>query len=1691
MEISVTSADSGHFLDKFRRQAAATPDRPAVELGDRHLTYAELDARAAASAARLHRLGVGPGATVGVLLEPSLELVTSILAVARAGAAWLPLDPSYPADRLSYMVGDSGAVLVIAGTDAPGWLRSLGVPLADPADDTAPAEPLPLPRLRPESAAYVIYTSGSTGRPKGVTLTQRGLANLTDAQRSTFTVGPGHRVLQFASPSFDASVFELAMALCSGATLVLPPRRDVLYGPGLGDFLADTRITHITLPPSVLAMVPERELPHLETIVCAGEALPQQLVDRWAPGRAMFNAYGPTETTVWASVSRTVPGGGKPVIGRAVDGVRLHVLDESLRPVVPGEPGELVVGGEGVARGYIDRSALTADRFVPDPDAPGERAYRTGDLVRMTPDGELDFLGRIDQQVKLNGFRIEPDEIAAVLRDHPAVQDVAVVVGRVGDEDRLVGYVVAPSAKPLELREFAAGRLPHFMVPSVVLIDRLPLLPNGKLDRAALPAPDRASLGLGDGGAGARTGTERRLAGITAELLGIDGIGVDDDFFLLGGHSLLAGRLAARVRSEFGTELPISSIYEQRTVARMAAELDRLGRSVPALPPVVRVPRDRPLPLSFPQERIWFLEQLSPGNLAYNAQATIRLRGPLDAGALGATLTEVVRRHEIFRTAFSTIDGVPVQEVRPPMTVPLPLVDLGDVPEAERERRTEEVVRDTIRRPFELTDPPLARWLLIRHAADDHTLVQVEHHFVHDGWSFGVLLDEIRAIYPELAAGRPSPLPEPPIQYADFAAWQRAWMRDEVLDRHLEYWKGHLKDAPLVLDLPTDRPRPRVPSFDGAALRVELPAELSRALRESSERSGVTLFATMLTGFAALLSRRSGQSDLVVGTGAANRRLAETERMPGMVVNTLPLRLDTSGSPGFDSLRRRVSDVLVETSDWQDVPLDRLVEAVAPPRVPSINPLFQVMFSFHNAIVPDLEFGGVRGTVLERHNGSSKMDMNIVVVPRSQQGADREGHPDRDRITLIWEYASSLFDEDTVRRMVDQYLTLLRAAIADPERPMDRIGLESGADTDRDWATLLAVGSGECVEFGGGLLTDLVDAVAARTPHAPAVTDSRCTLSYAELTGRANHLAARLRDAGVTADTPVGLWMDRSAETTVTLLAILKAGGAFLPLDPDLPVGRVRTLLTDAGAPVICVDNHHAKTLTAGTTETLTVTGTLTVLDCGPGTPTETAPTPPDSIVTGDNLISVYYTSGSTGTPKGVASTHTGWTNRIQWMQAQYPLTPGDTVLHKTVLSFDDSAVEILWPLIAGATLVILPPGLHRDPRAIADWSDNHHITALHFVPSMLSLFLDEITPTRHPLTHLRHVISSGEALHPHLVTKFHQRLAHTPARLHNQWGATEVSIDSTSHTCTPHDEHTTDVPLGNPIANNQVLLLDEHLNPVPDGIPGELHLAGTGLARGYLHDPRKTATTFLPHPHAHGQRLYRTGDRAIRRPDGRLTFLGRTDNQVKIRGIRIEPAEIEHTLRRHPHIRDALVTTWEPTPGDKQLTAYLTLHHPTTNTHPTDNDQILTDINTHLTDHLPLYMVPTTLTILDHLPLNANGKTDHHALPRPTTHTTTHTPPDGPAEQLIAKIWSDVLNHPDPDIHTNFFTLGGHSLLATRIISRLRTTLTPHHIPLSLIFDNPTIHTMATALEDLLLDTVGEPETDLVEDATVERSHA
>ncbi|MFI5886936.1 amino acid adenylation domain-containing protein [Streptomyces sp. NPDC051554] len=1065
--------------------------------------------------------------------------------------------------------------------------------------------------------------------------------------------------------------------------------------------------------------------------------------------------------------------------------------------------------------------------------------------------------------------------------------------------------------------------------------------------------------------------------------------------------------------------------------ARAAQRGDAATTAIPAAEPGAPV-------ASYSQERMWFLEQMMPG---YNTSTVIRVRGALDVDVLARSFTVVAGRHEVLRTVFDERDGVPVPRVLPAAPVPVLVHDAAGENAGERHAAGVELARALMREPLSLAAGPLFLVAVVRLAEDDALLVLVIHHIAIDGTSMRVLWSELSRAYEALAAGRETELPPLPLQYGDYAAWSRVHQTPERLRHQLDYWREQLAGASAD-ELPTDRPRPAVRTGNGAQVSFTVDGELGAAVNRFSREHNATAFMTLTAAFSVVLARHCASREVTLGTPIAGRARPELDGLIGYFVNTLLIRTQLADDPSFEALLARTRADTIASYEHQELPFEALLEELQPERDPSRNPLFQVLFSLGDEETDDLVLPGLATERVELVDGKSRFDLTVALT--------RSG----DTFTGVAYYESDLFEPETISRLMRHFLTFLHNALADPARPVSRVGMVDEGERDR----LLAAGLGESVVFPEGSLDGLVDGVAAATPDAVAVTDSATALSYGELTGRANHLAARLQAAGVAADTPVGLWMDRSTEMVVTLLAIMKAGGAFLPLDPDLPVGRAVRLLTDAGAPVVCADGQRAQSLTAAGES-----GALTVLDCGPGTLTESSPTAPDSRVTGNNLVSVYYTSGSTGTPKGVASTHAGWTNRMQWMQAQYPLNPGENVLHKTVLSFDDSAVEIFWPLIAGATIVMLPPGLHRDPRAIADWSTRHDIVALHFVPSMLALFLDEITPARQPLTHLRHVISSGEALRPDLVATFHERLADTPARLHNQWGATEVSIDSTSHTCVPRDERAGEVPLGEAIANNQVLLLDEHFNPVPDGVPGDLYLAGVGLARGYLGDARKTAAAFPPHPYANSLRLYRTGDRGIRRPDGTLTFLGRADNQVKIRGIRIEPAEIEHTLRRHPHVYDAVVTKWEPTPGDHRLAAYITIEH------TGHQDDVLVSLNAHLSDQLPLYMIPSSITVLDRIPVNANGKTDHRALPQPkaTTQDTT-TRASGAAEELVAGIWAEVLDQPDLDVDANFFALGGHSLLATRIISRLRTALSPD-IPLALIFDNPTIRTMAEAVGHLL----------------------
>lgn len=1649
--------------DIFGRRAESAPDAIAAEFGGERLRYDEFAARSAWLAAELSRRGVGRGAIVGVALRPCLELPVAVSAIVRAGAAWLPLDPGYPAERLRFMIEDSGVKVVLG---EPG-LAGTDVEVLDPAVAAAPSSgpgEVPGQQPDPDDLAYVIYTSGSTGQPKPVAVTHAGLANMARAQHSAFGVTTGDRVLQFAPTSFDASVFEMTMALHAGATLVLAARADIAPGPGLADFLRDKRISHVTLPPSVLATLPSTTLPDLTVLVCAGEALPGHLVDTWQPGRRMFNAYGPTEVTVWATLAEVVAGTGKPTIGMAVDGVRAMVVDSRLRPVPAGGQGELAIGGRGVARGYLGRPALTAKQFVPDPWSrePGGRMYLTGDRVTLRPDGNLEFVGRIDHQAKIRGFRVEPDEIAHRLADCPGVTDAVVIVREAAAGPELVGYATGSHLDPAMLRADLARWLPSHMVPSVVVVlDSMPLTPSGKIDREALPVP-RRDPAVSPGRA-PRTPTEQAVADLVSTLLGIERVSTDDSFFALGGHSLLAGRLAARVRDELGRELPLEQVYQTPTIEAMARAIDMADATV-AVPPLragAAGPGD-PVPLSFPQQRIWFLEELSPGNPAYRAQAALELRGPLDADVLQRVLTEIVRRHEAMRTAFEAAEGVPAQTVLPPMPVPLPVADLTRLTRAEREHRRGELIAEAMREPFDLAAPPLVRWLLIRLSERSHTLVHVEHHLIHDGWSYALFLRELQALYCAFVDGQPSPLPEPTVRYADFVRWQRDWLRGGVLDAYLRHWTAELADSPAALELPTDRPRPLAQSFAGAAQRIDLPAHLCRALRRYSQEHQVTLFATMLSGFAVLMSRYSGQQDVVIGSGMADRRLAEIEQMIGMVVNTVPLRVDLAGQPDFDLLTRRVQAVIGRAQQWQDVPLDRLVAALAPVRDPSRNPLFQVMFSFHDSHIPELRFAGLRGSVLELHNGSAKTDLNIVVIPRAEQRAGHGIGDDTAPITLIWEYATDLFDGPSMSAMAGHFSTLLAAAVASPGTACERLPLMTEAES----RSILAASSGPVTPFPANrTITQLFAEQAASRPDAAAIVSGGLTCSYADLDRRSGQLAQLLRTAGVGRETPVGVLLERGAEMITALLAILKAGGAYVPMDPRYPAERLSWMLADAGVPVVVSRGDLRARIAGSPARVLALDEMATELAAAPEAAADPAARP-------DDLAYVLFTSGSTGRPKGVLIEGSA-VLRLVCETDYVSFGPDERIAQIADPSFDAFTFEVWGALLHGGAVCVIPTDVLLTSGGLRQAIRAQGVTSMFITAALYNEVISQHADAFAGMTNL---LVGGEALN---VAKIRQLTgeapAHRPARLLNGYGPTETTTFAVCGLIENVPPDAASVPIGRPIANTSAYVLDRHLRPVPVGVTGELFIGGPGVGRGYANRPAQTAEVFLPDPFTGGgSRMYRTGDMVRYRRDGKIEFIGRSDGQVKIRGFRVEPGEVEAVLGSHPQIGQAVVVT-EEAPSGRRLVAYVT---------PAGPDSVLssTDLREYLTAKLPRYLVPGSIVRLPAIPLTSSGKVDRAALSRLDPAQTApagsggtvradgggdpgrQAPPPSRTERELSRLFASLLGVPTVGITDDFFAIGGHSLLAMRLVAQCNEVLRAD-VALSDFLKAPTVAGLALAV--------------------------
>ena len=1499
-------------------RAAERPEAPAVSADGGGLTYGQLARRSARLAAVLAARGVGLETRVGVAVERSPELVVALLAVLRAGGAYVPLDPAYPAERLAFLVADARVPLVLATSSSASALPAgtplllldeLAAELAVAGDDAAV-----LPEVPAEALAYVMYTSGSTGTPKGVAVTHRNVVRLV-AGSDFARLGPGEAMLACAPAAFDASTLEIWGPLANGGRVALPAPGP-LSVDDLAAEIAGQGVTALWLTAGLFHQVVDERpsaLAPLSQLLAGGDVLSPAHVARVReafPDLALTNGYGPTENTTFTCCPRVGDPHGPVPIGRPFATSPAPGLTGALAPAAVGEEGELFAGGDGVARGYLDRPGLTAERFVPDPfGPPGARLYRTGDLARRRPDGALDFLGRRDGQVKLRGFRVEPGEVEAALARAPGVGAAAVGVRGEGDAKRLVAWVVGPAAEDrAALRAWLAERLPEHLVPSAyVAMPALPLTVNGKVDRRALPDPGGRRPDLDVAWAPPEDDRQRRLAALWGEVLGIEGagsegIGVDDDLIALGGHSLAAARIAARVHQAVGIDLPVVEVFAHPTVRSLAVRIAELASGGRELPPLVAGERPASIPLSFQQEQVWFLQRLAPEMIAYNFQCTVRFRGRLDVDLLERALAEIVRRHEVLRTEFVETPAGPEQRVREPWQPRVERVSLSHLPAAEREAAAEDLVPTLVRRRFEVDRLPLVAWTAVELAEDDHLLVQVEHHFVHDGWSISVLFRELAAVYAAFAAGRPSPLAPMPVQYADFAVWQRKALAGELLEEQLAYWRGRLADPPPALDLPSDRPRPPRQSFRGAAIDEELPPELYEALRMLARREGVTLYVTLMAAFQALVARVSGQRRFLLGSGIANRRLAASEGLIGMIVNTVALGADLEGDPTFRDLLARVRREVLAAQAHPDLPLERLVADLQPERDLSRNPLFQVMFSFHDSPVPDLEFAGLSGKLRERHNGSSKVDLNVIARPRAEQRLGRAAAEEDRVLRVLWEYSTDLFDRDTVAALWRRWLAVLAAVVEDPGQRLSELPLASEDErrqvveehnaTGRDFGPFRAVHR-----------RVLAHAEAAPAATALVAADGR-EVSYGELAVRARGVAGELAARRLGRGEAVAVLAGRTPEMVAGLLGVLEAGGAYLPLDPATPPERVAALLADAGARLLLVDRDDAPV----------PPGVEAVrLDGAPSATADAAPFEP----TAHDLAYLIFTSGSTGRPKGVAVPHGGLANLVDWHLDAYGLAAGDRAASVAGLGFDATVWDLWPPLAAGAAVCLIDDARRTDPPALVDWLAERRVSVAFLPTPLAEAALALPWP---PETALRFLLTGGDVLHAHPP-------AGLPFRLVNHYGPTEGSVVASAGEAAPGGAGLPDI--GRPIANVRLLVLDEALAPVPPGVPGELYLGGAGLARGYAGRPAWTAERFVPDPFGDGGRLYATGDRARWSRDGRLVFLGRRDGQVKVRGVRIELGEVEAALCAEAGVAAAvaaappgpggepwLVAWWQPEPG-------------------------------------------------------------------------------------------------------------------------------------------------------------------------------
>ena len=1621
----------------FERNAAQAPAATAVVWDGGSLSYRTLDRRANHLAARLTALGVGPDVPVAIVARNSPEALTAILAVLKAGGCYVPIDPMYPPDRIEFMLKDSGARAAFADQSRGPLTRADSppvIPLAETA--TGEADRAPESAVTADHLAYIIYTSGSTGRPKGVMVPHRAVVNATDALREDHGFGAGDVCLQTYPMVFDPSVWVYFVLLSAGGAVALPKSG----AEGLPDELLDTvarlAVTVVPLVPALLQLLCEADRPErangVTRMFCGGEALAGDLLRRarrlW-PTVAITNLYGPTEATIYAT-QWTWDGPsfeGAAPIGRPIRRCRAYVLDASGLPAAIGVPGELCLAGAGVARGYLNRPELTPQKFGDDPLHPGDRVYRTGDLARWRADGVVEFLGRLDDQVKIRGFRIELGEIEAALALFRNVRGaVAVVRTDPTGEARLAAYLVVDGSpeSPNAIREALRATLPEYMIPaSITIVDAFPLTSNGKVDRNALPEP----VGSTDDRIIDQPATpvEAAIVAVMATVLALSAVGRTEDFFRLGGHSLLAMRMVARLRQQLGPAVTIQAVFDHPTPAGLASYLEATGPAE-GTPMIPSRPGAASNPLSFAQELLWVQAEIDRGGTTYNIPIVRRLQGPLDPTAFQDALNMVVARHESLRSVIRLENGTAVQLVQPPLTVPWLREDLRGAVDPEASARDR--ARAAAQHGFDLSRDPLLLAWTFQTGPDAYLLLLLTHHSAADGSSVTVLFRDLAAAYTAAATGSAPDWAPLPIQFGDFAAWQRTWFTGAVLDEELAFWTRQLTGVPPLLEFPTDRPRTATLFGPGALARHHLPSDLLAGLKQLAADQGTTLYMVLLAAWQVLLYRYSGQTDFVVGSPVDGRPAPETEALIGNFVNTVLLRADLTPERPFTAWLQDVRTRTLEVFSHEILPLERLADALR--ARDNSAPQFQILFSLQNQDRPTTRLGDL--TLDSVGLGS--------IVARAELSLSAAETPEG--LATGLEYRTDLFDATTADRLLAHYGVLLQGIAAAPDAPLNELPVLEPAERDRLIGSESASDTSEPVPLHRRF-EDICD----RYPDHVAVVDGDVSLSYLTLDSRANALAHDLQRLGVGAEVRVGLCAERSIDLLVGLLAILKAGGAYVPIDLSYPAERVAFMLADAGAPLLVTQR--------GLIDRVPVHGAEPIfLDDYRDRHEAVRPTSPAGPET---LAYVIYTSGSTGRPKGVMVTHGNVARLFTATDPWFRFTPNDvwTLFHS--YAFDFSVWEIWGAWFYGGRLVVVDYDTSRAPDRFWDLLRRERVTVLNQTPSAFRQLIDLSLLRGGDAGALRYVVFGGEALDIGMLRPwFEQHGDHRP-ELINMYGITETTVHVTYRPLRIADT-LGDSVIGGPIPDLSLVVLDSNRGVVPVGVPGELYVGGKGLARGYLNRPELTAERFVDHPYRPGKRLYRTGDRVRRLADGDLEYLGRIDQQVKLRGYRIELGEIESTLARQPGVTAAVVVLREDRAGEPALVAYYT---PT----PGEAPEPAT-LRRALGEALPAYMVPGALVALAVLPLTPNGKVDRKALPAPEIAPRIVEGPQTPEETVLSRLWAQLLRRTDIDRHDSFFDLGGHSLLAVRLVADIAKVF---RFPVSLrvLFDHPSLAGMAKAVGD------------------------